>query len=91
VAYPRIYYADSTFQLVVAPADGSSEGTVLGPRQPGEPEATFAFTPDGSAVISMYGSDDQRDIWRFPIDGSPGSVVAEGGMFSFADQQRLAP
>jgi hypothetical protein len=91
VAFPRIY-ADGSFQLVVAPVDGSSEGTVLGPRQSGETEGSaYVFTPDGTAVISMYGSDDQRAIYRFPIDGAPGSIVTEGGSFSFTDVQRLAP
>jgi Tol biopolymer transport system component len=91
VAYSRIY-GDGSYQLVVAPADGSNVGTVLGPRQSGGTEGTsYAFTPDGSAVISMFGSDDRRAIWRFPIDGSPGSIVTEGGSFSFTDVQRLAP
>jgi Tol biopolymer transport system component len=91
VAFSRIY-GDRTYQLVVAPADGSSEGTALGPRQSGETEGSaYVFTPDGSAVISMYGSDDQRALWQFPMDGSPGSIVTEGGTFSFTDVQRLAP
>ena len=91
VAFSRVY-RDGTWQLVVAPADGSSEGTVLGPRQAGSTEGSaYAFTPDGSAVISMYGSDDMRAIWRFPVDGSPGSIVTEGGSFSFTDTQRVSP
>ena len=91
VAFSRIY-ADRTYQLVVAAADGSSDGTALGPRQSGDTEGSaYVFTPVGSAVISMYGSDDQRALWRFPVDGSPGSIVTEGGTFSFTDVQRLAP
>jgi len=91
VAYSRIH-PDGSFQLVVAPPEREFRGTVLGPRQAGEPEGSaYIFTPDGSAVIAMFGSDDQRAIYRFSIDGSPGSIVTEGGSFSFTDVQRLAP
>jgi hypothetical protein len=90
-AFSRIY-PDGTYQLVVAPVDGSSEGTALGPRSPGDTEgSSYLFTPDGTAVVAGLGQDDLRAIWRFPIDGSPGSIVAEGGSFRFADTQRLAP
>jgi len=91
VAYSRIY-ADGTYQLVVAPVDGSSDGTALGPLRSGDAEgSSYVFTPDGTAVVAGLGQDDRRDIWRLPIDGSPGSTVAEGGSFSFVDTQRLAP
>jgi len=91
VAFSRIY-ADGTYQLVVAPADGSGEGTALGPRITGDTEGTtYTFTPDGTAVVAGLGQDDRRDIWRFPIDGSQGSLLTEGGSFSFVDTQRLAP
>jgi Tol biopolymer transport system component len=94
VAYSRIY-ADGTYQLVVAPADGSTEGNALGPRMSGTTEGTtYTFTPDGSAVIAGFGQDDgqlPRRAYRLPVDGSAGSVLSEGGTFSFTDMQRLAP
>lgn len=91
VAFSRIY-ADGTHQLVIAPADGSSEGTALGPRTSGDAEgSTYIFTPDGTAVVAGLGQDELRKVYQFPVDGSPGSVLAEGGTFSFADMQRLAP
>ena len=94
VAYSRIY-ADGTYQLVLAPADASTEGNALGPRMSGTTEGTtYTFTPDGSAVIAGFGQDDgriPRRAYRLPVDGSAGSVLSEGGTFSFTDMQRLAP
>jgi Tol biopolymer transport system component len=91
VVYSRIY-PNGDPQLIRAPADGSSEGTPLGPRMSGDTEgSTSVFTPDGSAVIAGYGQDDARVTYRLPVDGSPGSVLTQTGSFSFTDIQRLAP
>jgi Tol biopolymer transport system component len=88
VGYLRSY-ADKTFQFIVAPVDGSSTGTPVGPRVP-EPrgDVNWAFTPDGSAVVVDYG--DEGVVRLLPIDGSPGSVLGTGDL-AFADIQRLAP
>ena len=83
---------DSSTQLVVAPADGSGVGTPVGPRGPlgqdGPTINTYAFTPDGTAVVANF---DAEKIERLlPIDGSPGSILARGDL-AFASYQRLAP
>ncbi|HEY4632538.1 MAG TPA: DPP IV N-terminal domain-containing protein, partial [Candidatus Limnocylindrales bacterium] len=61
VAYARIHPVGA-WEVVVAPTDGSDPGRTLGPRMPGPPDGshvdgTWAFTPDGTAVIVRYGSD----------------------------------
>lgn len=88
VGYLRSY-PDSTFQFVVAPADGSGTGTPVGPRLP-EPggDVNWVFAPDGSAVVVDYGN--EGVVQYLPIDGSPGTVLGRGDM-AFADIQRLAP
>jgi dipeptidyl aminopeptidase/acylaminoacyl peptidase len=97
VAYARVDRdpAGATAQVVVAPADGSSEGRVLGPRIPTTPEGaevplSMIFTPDGTGVIARYGGDTGAIVRWLPIDGSPGFVVDDGA-FGFVDIQRLAP
>jgi Tol biopolymer transport system component len=90
VAYSRIY-RDGAVQVVVAPADGTTEGTALGPRMSlpsgEEPGVWIAFTPDGSAVIAGFGTDLDRTIYRIPVDGSPETPLGKGG-FGFLDVQR---
>jgi hypothetical protein len=90
VAYSRLY-SDGSSQLVVAPADGSTSGTVLGPRTGGANGGEgggFIFTPDGLAVLATYGQDGATH--RLPIDGSPGTIL-QAGVFTSVDVQRLAP
>lgn len=94
VAYARIF-REGAFQLVVANADGSGGERPIGPRKPGPPDgsevaATWAFTPDGTALVARYGGDDDAALQLLPLDGSPGSVV-DAGAFEFVDIQRLAP
>ena len=94
VAYAQIF-RDGAFQLVVADADGSGGQRAIGPRKAGPPDgsdvaATWAFTPDGTALIVRYGNDDTGTTQRLPIDGSPGSIL-DSGAFDFVDVQRLAP
>jgi hypothetical protein len=91
VAYTRLY-PDGSSQLVIAPADGSTLGTALGPRNGaganGGEGGAYVFTPDGSAVIATYGQDGAT--YRLPIDGSPGTII-QAGAYSSVDVQRLAP
>jgi hypothetical protein len=47
---------------------------------------SYAFTPDGSAVLATYGADET--VLLLPVDGSAGSTVSSGA-FSFTDIQRV--
>jgi len=89
VGYLRDDPQDSTFQFVVAPVDGSSTGVPIGPRLP-EPtgDVNWAFAPDGKSVVVDYDKD--GTVWRLPVDGSPGTLLARGSS-AFGDIQRLAP
>jgi Tol biopolymer transport system component len=94
VAYARIF-REGAFQLVVANADGSGGERPIGPRKPGPPDgsglaASWAFTPDGTALVARYGGDADAAIQLLPLDGSQGSVV-DAGSFESVDIQRLAP
>ena len=65
VAYARIF-ADGGFQLVVANADGSGNERTIGPRKPAPPggsdvPASWAFTPDGTALMVRFGDDAEAD------------------------------
>jgi Tol biopolymer transport system component len=93
VVYLRFYPAG--LWLVVAPADGSTTGTLLPLRgQIGEDGPTinnYFFTPDGSAIVA----NDLRTriTWLLPVDGSPGTVLAQGvaAYDALTAVQRLAP
>jgi WD40-like Beta Propeller Repeat len=80
------------FQIVVAPADGSGTGTILGPLgsvgENGPSINNYSFTPDGNAIIAGY--DDEHLTRVLPLDGSPSTVLSHGE-FAFATYQRLAP
>jgi Tol biopolymer transport system component len=94
VAYARIY-REGGFQLVVANADGSGAERAIGPRKPGPPggtevPASWAFTPDGTALMVRYGDDAQGTTYLMPLDGSAPTELGSGG-FEFVDMQRLAP
>jgi len=41
-------------------------------------------------LIVRFGDDDAATTTRFPIDGSP-STILDSGKFDFVDVQRLAP
>ena len=89
VAYARTY-ADGTYQAVVAPADGSDVGGRSGHgRRAGRSGLTKAFTPDGTALIARYGSDDAGGTYLVPRTGPRRRV--DNGAFDFLDVQRLAP
>jgi Tol biopolymer transport system component len=93
VVYLRFYPAG--LWLVVAPADGSTTGTVLPLRgEIGEDGPTinnYFFTPDGSAIVA----NDLRTriTWLLPVDGSPGTVLARGVVAydALTTVQRLVP
>lgn len=94
VAYARIF-AGGGFQLVVADADGSGNERSIGARKPGPPggtdvAASWAFTPDGTALMVRYGDDTEGTTHILPLDGSPATDLGSGG-FEFVDIQRLAP
>jgi dipeptidyl aminopeptidase/acylaminoacyl peptidase len=93
VAYGRLM-PDMSLRMVVAPADGSSAGTELGPTWPatqdGYPNVSSTFTPDGTGVIVNYGRDEGGVMMLVPVDGSAPSTLAEGE-FGFVDVQRIAP
>ena len=93
IAFVR-FYADSTWQIIVAPVDGSGVGTPVGPRSPGTPQdnaghSGLTFTPDGTALLVRYGEDASATTHVLPIDGSDGRII-DSGKFEFVDMQRLA-
>jgi Tol biopolymer transport system component len=99
VAYLRLAVSGAnsrlTFQLVVAPLDGSTTGTelplvgVLG--DDGPTINNDFFTPDGSAIVANELA--TRTEWLLPIDGLPGTVIARGtaAYDALSTVQRLAP
>jgi hypothetical protein len=84
-----------TFQLVVAPLDGTTIGTalplfgVLG--DDGPTINNYFFTPDGSAVVANELATVTE--WLLPIDGSRGTVITRGTAAgdAMSSVQRLAP
>ncbi len=99
VAYLRITpdpaLQGGRYQLVVAPLDRSTLGTELplfgGLGSDGPMVNNYFFTPDGSAVVA-------NDLtswteWLLPIDGSRGTVIAQGtaAYDALTAVQRLAP
>ena len=92
VAYARIFRPGG-FQLVVADADGSGNERTVGPRKPaplGEVPASWAFTPDATALTVRYGDDTNGTTQLVPLDGSAPTDLGSGG-FEFVDIQRRAP
>lgn len=89
VGYLRGYAEDSTFQFIVALADGSGRGTPVGPRLPNlGGDVNWVFSPDGTAVVVDFDKD--QSVWMLPVDGSPGTLLGRGAA-AFGDIQRLAP
>ena len=94
VAYARIF-SGGGFQLVVANGDGTGNERTIGPRKAGPPggtevPATWAFTPDGTALMVRFGDDAEGTTHLLPLDGSPATDLGSGE-FEFIDIQRLAP
>ena len=93
VVYLRFYPAG--LYLVVAPADGSSTGTVLplkgGIGDDGPTINNYFFTPDGTAIVAN--DLHTLETWLLPIDGSPGTILASGNVAydALSTVQRLAP
>jgi Tol biopolymer transport system component len=95
IAYARIH-REGAYQIVIANADGSGNERTLGPKRSGPRDgssidATWAFTPDGTALLVRYGTDDSGATYRLPLDGSPETRLVDTGGFEFVDVQRLAP
>lgn len=95
VAYARVY-PEGAFELVVANADGTGNERVITPKKPAPTDgsnvpASWAFTPDGTAMIVRYGSDDAAATQLVPLDGSPPTEIEGSGGLEFVDVQRLAP
>jgi dipeptidyl aminopeptidase/acylaminoacyl peptidase len=93
IAYARAIGNEPTFDIVVAPADGLSEGRAIGAPLPlidGNIQVQLAFTPDGSAVIARYGDDEHATASWLPLDGSRVTAM-DTGAFEFVDVQRIAP
>jgi Tol biopolymer transport system component len=95
VAYARIDRG-GLFQLVVANADGTGNERTVGPLRVGPPDgssidASWAFTPDGKALVVRYGTDDAGATHLLPLDGSPETQIIGSAGFEFVDVQRLAP
>ncbi len=94
VAYARMDLKGQ-FQIVVANADGSGNERPIGPKKSAPQDnssvpASWAFAPDGSALLVRYGNDEDGATHLLPLDGSPGRSLGSGG-FEFVDVQRLAP
>jgi Tol biopolymer transport system component len=95
VAYARVY-PEGRYEIVVADADGSGKERTVGPKKPGPTDgssidASWAFTPDGKALLVRYGGDEQGTTHLLPLDGTPASTIQGSGGFEFVDVQRLAP
>ena len=94
VAYARVYRTGG-YQLVVTNADGSGNERTIGGKERSLPDgsdirATWAFTPDGTALVVRSGNDDRGTTTLRPLDGSA-PVDMGSGSFEFIDVQRLAP
>jgi Tol biopolymer transport system component len=94
VAYARMDLKGQ-FQIVIANGDGSGNERPIGPKKSAPRDnssvpASWAFAPDGSALLVRYGNDEDGTTHLLPLDGSPGTSLGSGG-FEFADMQRLAP
>jgi hypothetical protein len=91
IAYLR-WSADERTQLVVVPLGGQDLGRPIGPSAPVGPDGptitNYAFTPDGTAIIANYSSEQVNRL--MPIDGSSPSILVRGDL-AFATVQRLAP
>ena len=95
VAYARVY-PEGAFELVVANSDGTGNERVIGPKKPSPTDgsnvpASWAFTPDGTALVVRYGDDDAAATQLLPLDGSPPIDIEGSGGLEFVDVQRLAP
>ena len=85
---------DEDLQIAVARADGSGSERRIGPvvqgKASGAVQATWAFTPDGTALVVRFGDDARATTHLVPVDGSPSHEI-ETGAYQFIDVQRLAP
>lgn len=88
VAYARIY--DGAYEVVIANADGTGNERAIGPKKAGPADGFWTFTPDGTALVVRYGTDEDGATQLLPLDGSLGTSLGAGS-YEFVDVQRLAP
>jgi hypothetical protein len=89
--------SDGSLELIVAPVDGSTPGTRVGPFIPTETPGVvkYAFSPDGRTILLIFGN--QAVAHLLPIDGGPDTIVpidagpAGGRGVALPAMQRLAP
>jgi hypothetical protein len=67
--------SDGTYQVAVAPLDGSALPRSLGPsgRKAEDEEPNYEFSPDGTKVNARYPL--EGVIWALPVDGTAGSKL----------------
>jgi Tol biopolymer transport system component len=91
IAYLRNVNGD-LYQLVVAPLDGSSPGTLLGKPAAWGPDGptinNYSWTPDSTALLVNYEAEQVARL--VPIDGSP-PIDLDHGNLALVTMQRLAP
>ncbi|MFL5640730.1 MAG: TolB family protein [Chloroflexota bacterium] len=82
--------SDGTYQIAVAPVDGSALPRPLGPsaRKAADEDPNYEFSPDGTKVNARYPL--EGVIWALPIDGSAGSKLPWDAS-DLPTTQRLAP
>ncbi len=82
--------SDGTYQIAVAPSDGSAPPRPLGPsaRNTAGEDASYEFSPDGTKVNARYPL--EGVIWALPVDGSAGSKLPWDPS-DLPTTQRLAP
>jgi hypothetical protein len=91
ISYLRSVYGD-LFQIVVAPVDGSNEGTPIGKAAPSGSDGPSinngSWAADGTAILVNY--ELERVARLIPIDGSP-PIDLDHGDIALPNMQRLAP
>jgi Tol biopolymer transport system component len=93
ITYATVIPGQGT-QLAIASADASGGERMIGPVVPraadGPVPAFWNFTPDGTALVARFGTDEGGTTYLIPLDGSD-SRILDTGAFEFVDVQRLAP
>jgi Tol biopolymer transport system component len=81
---------DGSYDLGIAPADGSAPGRQIGPRSVSDGSdntSSYEFTPDGTAVVATYPH--EPSIRLVPVDGSAPTTLPLAGN-ELPSMQRLA-
>ena len=81
--------SDEGMELGIAPADGSSPGSALGPlKQWNQGWPSFEFSPDGKQVIVAYSDEEVAKL--LPVDGGEATTIPKDTA-GIPAMQRLAP